>query len=87
MDEATYAGMPKELRLRIVWQRVAIPGFRVQQVEVVTTLHDAQAYPAAEVVCLYRRRWHAEITQTDYTPSKPLSWGAALGYSGGVRAA
>lgn len=61
MDEATYASMPPELRVRIVWQRVEVPGFRVREVEVVTTLLDAEAYPAAEVVSLYRRRWWVEL--------------------------
>jgi hypothetical protein len=61
MDEATYASMPLELRVRIIWRRVAIPGFRVQEVTIVTTLLDAQAYPADEVVSLYRRRWWAEL--------------------------
>ena len=61
MDEASYQAMPAELRLRIIWQRLEIPGFRTQEIEIVTTLLDAEAYPAQEVVALYRRRWHAEL--------------------------
>jgi hypothetical protein len=61
LDEATYQAMPKELRLRIVWQRLEVPGFRTRELEVVTTLLDAVAYPAAAVVALYRRRWSAEL--------------------------
>jgi len=61
MDEATYAGMPAELRVRIVWQRVQVPGFRTQEIEIVTTLLDTEAYPAQAVVTLYRRRWSAEL--------------------------
>jgi putative transposase len=61
MDEATYAAMPKELRVRIVWRRLEVPGFRTKEIEIVTTLLDEEAYPATEVVSLYRRRWSAEL--------------------------
>jgi putative transposase len=61
MDEATYAAMPLELRVRIVWRRVAVPGFRVQEVALVTTLTDSGEYPAEELVGLYRQRWSAEL--------------------------
>lgn len=61
MDQASYDAMPKELRVRIVWQRLEVPGFRTQEIEIVTTLLDAEEYPAAEVVTLYRRRWEAEL--------------------------
>jgi hypothetical protein len=61
MDEASYALMPEQLRVRVVWRRLEVPGFRTQEVEIVTTLTDAEAYPAAELVALYRRRWEAEL--------------------------
>jgi hypothetical protein len=61
MDPASYDAVPKELSVRIVWRRLEIPGFRTQEIEIVTTLLDAEAYPAQEVVTLYRRRWQAEM--------------------------
>jgi hypothetical protein len=61
MDQASYAAVPKQLRVRIVWQRLEVPGFRTQEIEIVTTLLDAFEYPAQEVVTLYRRRWEAEL--------------------------
>jgi hypothetical protein len=61
MDEETYAQMPEELEVRVCWRRVEIPGFRTQEVTVVTTLLDAEEYPAEEVVGLYRLRWQAEL--------------------------
>ena len=61
MDQATYALVPEELRLRIVWRRLEVPGFRTQEIVIVTTLLDADEYPAQELVALYRRRWEAEL--------------------------
>jgi hypothetical protein len=61
MDEATYQQMPGQLQVRICWHRVAIPGFRTQEVTLVTTLVDAAVYPVEELVSLYRQRWHAEL--------------------------
>jgi hypothetical protein len=40
---------------------MAIPGFRVQQLAVVTTLTDAQQYPKEEVARLFCLRWHVEL--------------------------
>jgi putative transposase len=61
MDEQTFAGMPTELRVRVVWRRVEAPGFRTREVTLVTTLLDEAAYPASELFALYRRRWQAEL--------------------------
>jgi len=61
MDEATYAQMPDELELREVRVYVTVKGFRTEVVVVVTTLLDAQAYPASDLAALYRMRWHAEL--------------------------
>lgn len=61
MDEATYATMPQSLRVRGVQVSVSEPGFRVQELVVVTSLVDAEAYSAAEIGQLYRRRWLAEL--------------------------
>jgi len=61
MDEETYAAMPKTLTVRELKVRVAIRGFRVRQLVVVTTLTDAQRYPKAEMATLFRLRWHVEL--------------------------
>jgi hypothetical protein len=72
LDQASYEAMPAELQVRIVWRRVEVPGFRTQEIEIVTTLLDAEAYPAQEVVTLYRRRWWAEICHPHYPSSDGL---------------
>jgi hypothetical protein len=61
MSEDEYAGLPDALTLREVRVRVAQPGFRTQVLVVVTTLLDAERYPADEIAKLYRRRWQAEL--------------------------
>lgn len=62
---AEAADYPSELVLREVRVRVEVPGFRVKEVIVVTTLLDAEAYPASAIAELYRRRWQAELQLRD----------------------
>jgi putative transposase len=61
MDDATYAGIPKSLTLRLVEVQVREPGFRVSSLVVVTTLTDATQYPREDIAELYRKRWLAEL--------------------------
>src|SRR5262245_3070248 len=61
LDDATDAALPRTLAVREVAVRVAQPGFRTRRLVVVTTLLDADAYPAAALAALYRARWHAEL--------------------------
>jgi hypothetical protein len=61
MDEATYAGLPATMDIRVL--RVCVPqrGFRTRAILVATTLLDAQVYPKEDLAGLYRARWHAEL--------------------------
>jgi hypothetical protein len=61
LDDETYASLPRTLAVREVAVQVAEPGFRTRRLVVVTTLLDADAYPAAALAALYRARWHAEL--------------------------
>jgi putative transposase len=61
MDEETYAAIPATLSVRELRVHVAIRGFRVRQLIVVTTLTDADRYPKEEIAALFRQRWHAEL--------------------------
>jgi hypothetical protein len=65
MDTETYAAIPPTLTVRELRVHVAIRGFRVQQLVVVTTLTDYNRYPQAELARLFRRRWHAELDLRD----------------------
>ena len=59
MSRETYVALPGELTLREVHMRVTQKGFRTKELVVVTTLLDAEEYPADEIAELYRRRWQA----------------------------
>lgn len=61
MSKAQYAALPAELELREVKVVVQQKGFRTKELVIVTTLLDAEQYPAAEIAKLYRRRWQAEL--------------------------
>lgn len=61
MSKEQYDSLPAELTLREVRVVVKQKGFRTRELIVVTTLLDAEEYPAAEIAVLYRRRWQAEL--------------------------
>jgi hypothetical protein len=61
MDRATYDALPAELTVREVRVRVAVKGFRVKWLVLVTTLLDAAVYTKAEIAKAFRCRWHVEL--------------------------
>jgi hypothetical protein len=61
MDEATYARMPDELTVRELRITVDQPGFRVNELVLVTTLLDAEGYTKEEVGDLFIERWNIEL--------------------------
>jgi hypothetical protein len=56
-----YRRLPATLTLREVRYRVEVKGYRTQEVTLVTTLLDAEAYPGADLAELYFRRWEVEL--------------------------
>jgi hypothetical protein len=60
-----WAALPEEIRVRLVRFTAACRGFRTQRITLVTTLLDAELYPAAELVALYLRRWRIELCLRD----------------------
>lgn len=60
-----WSELPAQITVRIVRFRVEVPGFRTQQVVLVTTLLDEQAYPDQALAALYRRRWAVELCFRD----------------------
>ena len=61
MSREAFAELPRSIVMRELRVRVDKPGFRTKVFVVVTSLLDAEAYPAAELASLYRQRWHAEF--------------------------
>lgn len=56
-----YAALPSSLLVRELRFRIVVPGFRVKEVTLVTTLLDPVRYPAEELAQLYFDRWQVEV--------------------------
>lgn len=61
MDEATYQRYPAELRVRELRFKVVQPGFRVDELVLVTTMVDADLYSKEELADLFLERWNIEL--------------------------
>jgi IS4 transposase len=61
LSREEYVALPDSLTVREVRVQVRQKGFRTRELVVVTTLLDAEKYPAEELALLYRRRWQAEL--------------------------
>jgi hypothetical protein len=79
LSSEEYAALPDKIALREVRVRVKQKGFRTRTLIVVTTLLDAEAFPANEIADLYRWRWQAEAYQPECTSSALLYRLAAWG--------
>jgi len=60
MTAQEYAKLPDRLIVRQLRYPVGRPGFRTQEVTLVTTLLDAGLYPLLALADLYRQRWQVE---------------------------
>ena len=60
LDEETYAQGPQEMAVRELRVTVDQPGFRVNELVLVTTLLDAETYPKREIADLFLERWTIE---------------------------
>jgi hypothetical protein len=56
-----FAALPATLTLRMVRYLVKSPGFRTEEVVLITTLLDPIACPASELAALYFQRWTVEL--------------------------
>jgi Transposase DDE domain len=61
MDRDTYDQIPNELKVRELRVTVQQPGFRINELVVVTTLLDAEKYSKEEVADLFLQRWNIEL--------------------------
>jgi len=65
MTAEQWENLPDTLLVRVVKSKVNQKGFRVREVSVITTLLDAQKYPAQEILQAYLRRWRLEMCLDD----------------------
>jgi hypothetical protein len=61
MDEETYAQIPDELEVRELRITVEQPGFRVNELVLVTTMLDAAVYTKDDLAGLFLQRWNIEL--------------------------
>jgi DDE family transposase len=61
IDAEEYAKLPEEITVRELRYRVEVPGYRVREITLVTTLLDAAMYAASDLADLYYRRWQVEL--------------------------
>ena len=61
MAAEQHAALPEYLAVREMRYRVGRPGFRTQEVTLVTTLLDPETYPAEALAELYASRWQVEV--------------------------
>ncbi|MFQ5356732.1 MAG: IS4 family transposase [Mariprofundaceae bacterium] len=60
-SQENWEGLPERLLLRQIKVTVKQPGFRVVSFYIITTLLDAEEYPASEIADLYLQRWDVEL--------------------------
>lgn len=65
MPPGQWQTLPATLTVRAVKGSLYQRGFRVRQITVITTLLDAQKYPAQEILYAYLRRWRLEMCLDD----------------------
>jgi hypothetical protein len=65
VPEAIWQQLPDEVPVRVLRFTLNVKGFRTASVTLVTTLVDAQKYPAAAIARLYARRWQIELRFRD----------------------
>jgi hypothetical protein len=65
LPQLIWLALPREITVRIVRGSCYVKGFRVRRVTLVTTLLDAQRYPAREILQAYLRRWRLEMCLDD----------------------
>jgi len=57
--------LPAQITVRIIRFTATIRGFRSRHITLVTSLTDADLYPAQELIQLYARRWRLELCLRD----------------------
>ena len=65
LSKSEWGLLPAEISVRIIRFTADIRGFRGRRLTLVTTLLDAELYPAQEVIALYARRWRLELCLRD----------------------
>jgi hypothetical protein len=65
MSEELYRQIPETMTLREVRFHVTVPGRRTEELTIVTSLTDPEAFPQEDIAALYGFRWNAELDIRD----------------------
>ncbi|WP_199327120.1 transposase [Nostoc sp. FACHB-888] len=61
LSKDEFDALPPSITVREIYYHIVIPGFRTQQVSLITTLLDKVTYSTLEIVGLYGKRWDVEL--------------------------
>lgn len=61
LSKDEFDSLPSSITVREIYYYIVIPGFRTQQVSLITTLLDKSSYSTLEIVGLYGKRWDVEL--------------------------
>ncbi len=61
LDKDEFNALPSSITVREIYYHIVIPGFRTQQVSLITTLLDEATYSTLAIVGLYGQRWDVEV--------------------------
>jgi len=61
LNKDEFDALPQTIVVREIYYYIFIPGFRTQQVSLITTLLDTTTYSSLQIVDLYGRRWDVEL--------------------------
>jgi DDE family transposase len=65
LPKKLWVHLPQTMTVRLVRIRIALKGFRVKEITLVTTLLDASGYPKSQILAAYLRRWRLEMCLKD----------------------
>lgn len=65
MSVAEWRKLPLTLTVRLIRANLHVRGFRCRKLLIATTLLDPVAYPAEQIIALYRDRWTVELRLRD----------------------
>lgn len=61
LNKDEFDALPSSITVREIYYYILIPGFRTQQVSLITTLLDKATYSTLEIVGLYGKPWDVEL--------------------------
>jgi IS4 transposase len=61
LSQEEFLSLPDKLIVREIYFYIFIPGFRTEQVSLITTLLDTKTYSTLDITSLYQERWDVEV--------------------------